>query len=69
MPTRLRQLDIGDAAVVLQLFQDLAVDGVETGGHGRWLLPGSWRTRPGKFIPRNNVSRKNIAQAVAGPAP
>ena len=29
-----RQLHIGDAAVVLQLLQDLAVDGVETGGHG-----------------------------------
>ena len=29
-----RQLDIGDAAVVLQLLEDPAVDGVEAGGHG-----------------------------------
>ena len=27
------QLDVGDAAVLLQLLEDLAVDGVESGGH------------------------------------
>jgi hypothetical protein len=30
-----RQLHIGDAAVVLQLFENPAVDGVETGSHKR----------------------------------
>src|SRR5262249_59055776 len=29
-----RQLDIGDAAVVLQLLENLSVDGIETGSHG-----------------------------------
>jgi hypothetical protein len=28
-----RQLHVGDAAVLLQLLEDLAVDGVESGGH------------------------------------
>src|SRR5215468_5610033 len=28
-----RKLDIGDAAVILQLLENLAVDGIETGGN------------------------------------
>jgi hypothetical protein len=29
------KLDIGDSAILLQLLEDLPVNGVETGGHGK----------------------------------
>ena len=55
-----RQLHIGHAAVVLQFFQDLAVDGIETGGQAELPKRGT-----GTSIPRNIVSRKNIARSGA----
>ena len=67
-----RQLHVGDAAVLLQLLEDLAVDGVESGGHKGTPQTGG-RIDRGSFIPRNNISRNNIAHSterdrVNGPA-
>src|SRR5262245_53111722 len=55
-PEPARELDIGDAAVVLQLFEDPSVDGIETSSHEtlrvhpRALLAGSYAPR--KIIAR-----------------
>src|SRR5882672_9640917 len=42
-----RQLHIGDAAVVLQLLENMAVDGVETAGHDKLQNRGYRRSLSG----------------------
>src|SRR5258705_8865245 len=51
-----RQLDIGEAAVVLQLLEDFAIDGVESCGQRRPPLA------LGSLLPPLGAARNNLAR-------